>query len=353
MKRALTATSLVVAALLLWQRYAAAHADLPMPRSYVARRAATPPTIDGRLDDPAWQAAAWTDLFVDIEGEAKPKPPLSTRAKMLWDDHFFYVAAELEEPNLWGTITEHDAVIFRDHDFEVFVDPDGDSLDYREFEINAHGAYWDLLMPRPYRAGGRAIDSWDNHGLKSAVHLDGTLNNPADTDRGWTVELAFPWSAFSVDERKPSVPAHGDQWRINFSRVEWELAVANGVSTPKPGVPEHNWVWSPQRVVDMHRPERWGFVQFATQAAAFVPDDSWPARQWLQSVFEAQREFQMAHARYAASLTELGITAPLGAGLSAPTLAVTPTLFEATIEQRRGGQVVVWHIRQDARVWRG
>lgn len=330
----------------------AAPSALPHPRGYVALRAAQSPVIDGRLDDAAWQTAAWTDAFVDIEGDAKPKPALRTRAKMAWDAQYLYLAAQLEEPNVWGTITEHDAVIFRDHDFEVFIDPDGDSHHYFEFEINARGAYWDLLLPRPYRAGGQAVDSWDIRGLKSAVFIDGTLNQPGDVDRGWSVELAFPWSAYGPDERQATAPRDGDQWRINFSRVEWTLDVADGGYVKRAGVPEFNWVWSPQHVVDMHRPERWGYVQFASSPATFVPDVSWPARQWLQRVYEAQREYFATNHRYASTLEALRIAAPADATLVSPKLFVTPSLFEATVELRGNGRAAeVWHIRQDARVW--
>ncbi len=330
-----------------------APAALPHPQGYVAQRTASGPAIDGRLDDGAWAAAPWTDLFVDIEGDAKPKPLHATRAKMLWDNTYLYIGADLVEPHLWATITAHDAVIFREHDFEVFIDPDADSHEYYEFEINALGTFWDLMLPTPYRAGGHAVDSWEMTGVRAAVHRDGTLNDARDTDRGWSVELAFPWAAMSADERKPSVPKPGDQWRINFSRVEWPVDVVGTSYRAKAGAAEFNWVWSPQRVVDMHRPERWGYVQFAEGPAAFVPDASWPARQWLQSVFDAQREFQRARGRYAATLTELGVAAPADPSLSDPRIAVTSSLFEASIAQRLGTQPPArWHIRFDARVWR-
>jgi len=328
-------------------------AELPRPRGYVAVRATAPPVMDGRLDDPAWAAAPWTDLFVDIEGGRQPKPSFNTRAKMLWDDTYLYIGASMDEPHLWSDITERDAVIFHENDFEVFIDPDGDGHDYVELEINARGTVWDLRLPRPYRAGGQAIDSFDVHGLRSAVHLDGTLNQPGDIDRSWSVELAMPWSAFGPDERHPTMPRPGDQWRINFSRVEWATDVVNGRYRAKPGVNEHNWVWSPQHVIDMHRPERWGYVQFANAATPFVPDASWSARQWLQSVYEAQREFQIAHRRYTSRLTELGVAPPADAMLSAPQLFVTPSLFEASIVLTSAGNpAVVWHIRHDGRVWR-
>ena len=81
------------------------------PQSYVAYRALDSLDIDGRLDEPSWQRAEWTDLFVDIEGEAKPLPRFKTRAKMLWDDTYLYIAADMEEPHVWATLKARDSVI--------------------------------------------------------------------------------------------------------------------------------------------------------------------------------------------------------------------------------------------------
>ena len=149
---------------------------LPAPRGYVCLKADKAPVIDGKLDDEAWKAAPWSEDFVDIEGSKKPKPRFRTRMKMLWDDKALYIAAELEEPHLWGTITDHDAVIFQDPDFEVFLDPDGDSHLYAELELNAKNTTWDLLLTKPYKDGGKALNGWEIIGLKTAVALKGTLN---------------------------------------------------------------------------------------------------------------------------------------------------------------------------------
>src|SRR6185503_21227767 len=100
------------------------------PLGYVCYRAAPSLQIDGRLDEPAWRDAPWTPDFVDIEGDIRRRPAFRTRVKMLWDDEYFYVGAEMEEPHLWATLTEHDSVIFHDNDFEVFIDPNGDNHDY-------------------------------------------------------------------------------------------------------------------------------------------------------------------------------------------------------------------------------
>ena len=97
------------------------------PRQYVCTRTTGPLTIDGKLDEQAWKFAARTTEFVDIEGPIQPAPAYPTSVRMLWDDNYFYIAAQMEEPHVWGTLEERDSVIYHDNDFEVFIDPDGDN----------------------------------------------------------------------------------------------------------------------------------------------------------------------------------------------------------------------------------
>jgi hypothetical protein len=237
-----------------------AHAQ-PPPNRYNCRRAASAIRIDGRLDDAAWKRAPWTSAFVDIQGGAQPRPRFRTRAKMLWDDEYFYVAAELEEPHVWATLLEHDSVIFHDNDFEVFLNPSGDGRNYFEFEMNALNTGWDLFLNKPYREGGKADNSWEIPGLRTAVAIQGTLNDASNRDRGWTLEIAFPWAAFA--SRAPvSRPNQGESWRVNFSRVEWQIETGDKQYRKVPGRPEDNWVWSPQGLINMHVPDRWGYVEF-------------------------------------------------------------------------------------------
>jgi hypothetical protein len=246
---------------LLFPLLIAAAADAP-PKRYVCSRASSPVRIDGKLDDSAWQRAPWTDWFVDIQGDAAAKPRFQTRVKMLWDDEYFYIGAQLEEPDVWATLKAHDSVIFRDNDFEVFLNPTGDTLNYFEFEMNALNTGWDLFLPRPYRKGGKADNSWEIPGLRTAVFVDGTLNDPSDRDRGWSLEIAFPWAAFR-ERSGMARPDAGAEWRVNFSRVEWQSRKVEGRYEKLPGLKEDNWVWSPQGVINMHVPEKWGHVRFA------------------------------------------------------------------------------------------
>ncbi|MFZ4549801.1 MAG: carbohydrate-binding family 9-like protein, partial [Bacteroidales bacterium] len=156
-----------------------------IPRNYVCYRTASPISIDGLPDEKDWLSVPWSEDFVDIEGSLKPLPTYKTRMKMLWDDNYLYIAAELEEPHVWANLTERESVIFYDNDFEVFIDPDGDTHNYVEYEMNARNTQWDLLLLKPYRDDliqNVAIDNWNINGIKSAVHVNGTLNNPNDID---------------------------------------------------------------------------------------------------------------------------------------------------------------------------
>ncbi len=346
----------------------AAEADLErieaiVPRHYVCQRTERPPTIDGRLNEACWRQAQWTEDFVDIEGADRRVPRFRTRAKMLWDEHFFYVAAELEEPHVWATLTERDAVIFQDNDFEVFIDPDGDTHQYYEFEMNAYGTEWDLFLVKPYRNGGPAVNAWNIDGLKTAVHVAGTIDTPADTDTGWSVELAFPWRVLrECAGGMAAPPAEGDQWRVNFSRVEWQIEITPEGYEKVPGRPEDNWVWSPQGLINMHYPEQWGLVQFTETPVGqapppFAPSPADEARTCLRAVYYREHRFREAHGHFTASLDSLDLPAPaLRHHQWPPAIEVTSRSFVATLPEAADldgdGDAGCWVIRDDSRVWK-
>ncbi len=305
-----------------------ATAEFPVPEGpLVIRQASVPKAetgliIDGRGDDPAWQSVEWSPPFVDIRGyDYEPAPYYETRIKMAWDDDYFYVLAWMEEPHLWATYDQHDMVIYHENDFEIFIDPDGDNHNYLELEINALGTTWDLMLTAPYRDNGQAIDSWEMPGLKSAVHLVGTLNNPSDEDEGWGVEWAIPWELINeVDSReRRRGSTHPHQMHVNFSRVQWQLDIdlRNGTytkqlnpSTDEP-LPEDNWVWSPQGLIAMHYPERWGRVFFAFEPTQMISggyrtiED--PLRDAAMLCYYAQKRFYEERDVYASKMKSLDL----------------------------------------------
>jgi hypothetical protein len=319
------------------------------PRQYIVYRSGAPLTVDGKLDEAAWSKAAWTEDFIDIEGPAKPRPRYRTRAKLLWDDDYLYFAVEMEEPHLWATLTERDAVVFHDNDIELFIDPDGSTHRYMELEINQLGTAWDLLLAKPYRDGERvAFSGWDMRGLQIGRTLRGTLNQPGDRDQGWTVEVAVPWRALRESYGEPLRPKAGEQWRLNFSRVQWRTRESNGgyaklldAQSGRP-LPEDNWVWSPQGVVNMHYPEMWGVVQFSAHSAG-AAQDSWradpaQAARWaLREIYYAQRAYHARHGRYTSKLDRLGLKLrPVPGYAWPPRLYATPHQFSAHLAGQDG-----------------
>ena len=260
--------------------------DADIPR-YIARRASAAPVIDGKLDERRWREAARSSPFVDLVHGTPAH--LDTRAAVLWDDQYLYVGYWLEEPNVEATLTERDAPIYRDNDAELFIaGRDG----YYEFEINAYGTIYEVLFfweeaytqhgyaaipqldrnhpqAKPFNGvgfkkhpRGKRIGfwNWDFPGLKKAVHVNGTINDNSDVDRGWTVELALPWSGLSIlakGDGRSLPPRNGDVWRMDFSRF-------NTYKAPSPSKDSGGWAWSSHGVWDSHVPECFTYIEFST-----------------------------------------------------------------------------------------
>ncbi|MFO0802282.1 MAG: carbohydrate-binding family 9-like protein [Gemmataceae bacterium] len=323
----------------------------PHPKGYVCHRPTRPIVIDGKHDQ-AWDDAPWSEEFVDISTDVKPRH--RTRMKMLHDDAALYIFAELDDPHVWGTLKDHDSVIYHDNDFEVFLDPDGDNHMYGELELNALNTTWDLLLTKPYRDGGSAVNAWEIKGLQTAVQVNGTLNDPTDTDRGWTVEIRWPYTSVAELSKANIPPKDGEQWRINFSRVQWRHAVKDGKYVKDSKV-EDNWVWSPQGAIDMHRPERWGYLQFSTAKpgkARFEPDADWPTKDLLHRVYYAEHHHFKEHKRFSPDMEKLnlgGVAVPLSGAVQ---LETTKKMFEASLARPAdaSGQPRRFSINQDGRL---
>jgi hypothetical protein len=260
---------------------------------YTCYRVREPIAIDGHLDKAAWQRAPQSPRFVDV---VTGRPALyGTRAAALWDDEALYIGFWIEEPFVQAELTERDALIFYENDVEVFIDG-GDC--YYEFEINALGTIYEVffIWQDAYRRGGRfdvpefdlverralafggnfdrageamwrgahprgprwTFRDWDFPGLRSAVRIDGRLNDPTHVDRGWTVELAFPWSGMGwLADGRPLPPRDGDTWRLLFARYEKLNLLGNDVYT--------GWAWNRIGSIHNHAPECFTQLHFSTR----------------------------------------------------------------------------------------
>ena len=332
------------------------------PKKYICYRAANPVNIDGKLSDLSWNNAPWTDYFVDIEGHLKPVPRFKTRAKMLWDDKYFYIGAELEEPDIWATLKKRDSIIFYDNDFEVFIDPDGDTHRYYELELNAFSTEWDLFLDRPYRDEGKAVFFWDIGGLKTKTLIDGTINKPGDKDKKWTVEIAMPWDVLKECAPEGKPPAAGEYWRVNFSRVEWKTEIKDGkyekVKNPETGknLPEDNWVWSPQGLINMHYPEMWGYVLFSEKesgpdGADFQLKPEEEAKWLLRRIYYRERTYYLSNGSFTDDISKLNLPEIIVKNYNwPPEIKCTWNLFEAKLHS--SDKTEEWMISQDGKVWK-
>lgn len=284
-----------------------------VPKTYIIYHTSDSIQIDGKPTEKSWKKAPWSEYFVDIEGDSKPEPRQKTRFKMLWDAKYLYVYAELMETQIWATLTEHDQVVYYDNDFEIFIDPDGDTHNYFEIEVNAFATIFDLFMGKPYRNFGHALISWHSSGLKTGIDIDGVINDPSTVDNKWTVEMAIPFRDISVGNYK-IVPKNGDIWRINFSRVHWDVDVIDHkyvkrIDAGANKAVEYNWVWSPQGLIDMHYPERWGYAKFSTKkpkgkSSFLLPEDE-KLKNYLWLLYYKQKDFFAKENRYASDFEQL------------------------------------------------
>ena len=212
-----------------------------------ASRASGAITIDGRLDEAAWQSAAVTERFVDTMSGAAASPRAT--ARVTWDDDALYVAFEVEDSYLRSTFEHQDDHTWEQDCVELMIDPDGDGRSYVELQVSPRNVTFDTWfdsrrVPQPFGH----ID-WDT-GMRTAVDVRGTLNDES-SDEGYVAELAIPWSAFASIGVPAARPEGGETWRVAMYVLD---AVPNGQG----GVG-----WSPPLVGDFHVPERFGRVMFA------------------------------------------------------------------------------------------
>jgi hypothetical protein len=202
------------------------------------------------------------------------------------------------------------------------------------------------------------VTGWDIAGLEVGTHVDGTINNPADQDKGWSVEIKLPLDA--LKECAIGLPTTGDKWRLDFSRVEWRIIIENGAikkeinpSTGRP-FPEDNWVWSPQGRIDMHMPEMWGFLQFSGLEAgkgteAFVPDPDFGLKWALRMIYYAEDGYYIKNNTYSSKLEELGLKkSDFPEDLQNPVIESSRSTFESYYLSADGNQI--WTIYQDGRI---
>ena len=211
---------------------------------YVVHRAAGTVQIDGVLSESLWDKAAVAGPFVrSIDG--KPASA-ATEARLLWDDDNLYVAFQCEDANVSGKFSKDDEPLYTSNVVEIFINPSGDASRYDEIEVAPTNALFDASFTGGPRKGMEL--AWSSH-ARHAVHVDGTLNDSRDVDRGWTVELAIPFASLTgMDKPRPQ---RGDRWKFNLYRLR-----------QGPGQPGEGQAFSPPMRPDFHALDRFATMRF-------------------------------------------------------------------------------------------
>ncbi len=211
---------------------------------YVVHRASAPIQIDGVLAEADWDRAEKAGPFVrSLDG--KPAGA-ATEARLLWDDDHLYVAFLAVDSDVSGAFFRDDEKLYTSNVVEIFLNPSGDGSRYDEIEVAPTNALFDASFSGGPRQG---MDlSWSSH-ARHAVHVDGTLNDPRDVDRGWTVELAIPFA--SLTGMPGPRPQRGDRWKFNLYRLR-----------QGPGQPGEGQAWSPPMRGDFHALDHFATLRF-------------------------------------------------------------------------------------------
>ena len=218
---------------------------------YLVKRVAGRINIDGRLEEVDWAACEQIRLAGYNEGVSVKQ---QTTARMLWDDSYLYISWHCEDTQIWSTLTARDDTLYEQEVVEVFINPDGDREAYLELEVNPLGTLWDgFVLKRDSALIG--ILAWNSFELRRGVNLEGAVNDPSDTDKSWSVELAVPLKELVTAPNTP--PKDGDRWRLNLYRID---------------LPQRNKeladysAWSPVSGESYHDPDRFGEIEFSSQS---------------------------------------------------------------------------------------
>lgn len=223
----------------------------PTHRTAECRWANEPIRIDARLDEPAWEKAQELTGF-SVHWDKKPTTTV-TSARLLWDEKYFYFAADMEDYDLYADITERNGMTWLNDVFEIFLKPSASKSPYYEFQVNAANTPLELFLPSRGAGGYMRFAKQTKIGLESAVRLRGTLNKVEDKDGGWIVEGRIPWSGFKATGGRP---APGAKWKFALCRYDYSWTLEQPELTSS----------APLTKPDFHRYEDYGELTFVGNA---------------------------------------------------------------------------------------
>jgi len=174
--------------------------------------------IDGRIDEAVWSRSAPIMLRNNRSGTAVDDARISTQVLTCHDDSTLYIAFICKDPDIWSSYTQRDEHLWNEEAVEVFIDTDDRPDTYVEIEVSPANVLFDSYIVDPQHIDFAATAAFELPGIRTAVLLEGTLNQREDTDAGWSVEIAIPFRDLAI-ERAPKITT-ATKFRINFYRLD-------------------------------------------------------------------------------------------------------------------------------------
>ena len=190
------------------------------PASYACPLTSGAVAVDGALDEEAWKSAQLIRDFCVPATHATPRQ--GTEARIMWDRRHLYVAFRAEDEDLLGVHSERDADTYRDDVLEIFLKTGPDEETHYNFEVNPLGTLKDEM----HTPAKRFQTDWNCEGVKVAARIAGTLNDWADRDEGWQLEVAIPFA--SLPSLGGTATEVGDVWRFHLARIERSVRSREG-----------------------------------------------------------------------------------------------------------------------------
>jgi hypothetical protein len=218
---------------------------------YECRYINTSITIDGDFDKPIWRKAEPIKFFLPVTYD---QPQSHTEAGLLWDDNYLYAGFKAYDKDIFAYNTERDSSTCNDDVLEFFFKTNPNEEPYYNFEINALNTVYDAFNLRRHAAGGgHRWKRWDCAGLKSAVKIKGTINDPSDEDEYWSLEIAIPFSSLNIGRKIGDHPVEGREWTFHLARYDYSVYLKTGVELSSS---------ARLSIVDFHKYEDWGRLVF-------------------------------------------------------------------------------------------
>ncbi len=216
--------------------------DIP---TYICKLKTGTVNIDGVLNESVWQTADTAKMKINNGGGV---PTDETNVFATWDSLNLYLGFIAMDKEINGEISTDDGRLWDEEPVEMFIDPDGDQINYFEFQWNNCNAMY-TGFKRNFSLSGDI--GWNPAGVKHAVTVHGTANNSADVDTSIVVEVKIPWSdlAFADSGVTATIPKANDTIRINFYRYSRTKATWNDYELNS---------WSDTEDGSFHIPERFG-----------------------------------------------------------------------------------------------